>query len=69
MKDIITAEDLIHIAHFIADSISYDHPDRDEERKKEYIRILERISDSLDTDKSVLVCDDYNTRIALTDTV
>ena len=66
-KDILNHEDLIRIAHYISDSIPYDHEDRDEEHKREYIRILERMADSLEHDNTVIVTDDYNTRIALTE--
>ena len=67
MKDILNHEDLIRIAHYISDSIPYDSEDRDEERKREYIRILERMADSLEAENTVIVTDDYNTRIAIAD--
>ncbi len=58
-KDKLYEEDLIRIAHYISDSIPYDHPDRDEERKRDYIRILERMADSMLSDDAIVVTDDY----------
>ncbi len=63
--DKLNHEDLIRIAHYISDSIPYDHEDRDQESKQNYIRILERMADSLENDSTVIVTDDYNTRIAI----
>ncbi len=56
-KDILTSEDLIRIGHYIYDSIPYDREDPDEGRKREYIRILERMADTMQDGDIVTVTD------------
>ena len=57
-KYTLTAEDLIRIGHYIDEGIPYDRPDKNEKKKRDYILILEKLSDVLGDD--VLVITDRN---------
>lgn len=56
-KDKLYGDDLIRIAHYIYDSISYDYEDKDETRKRDYIRILERMADTMQDGDYIAVTD------------
>lgn len=56
-KDKLYGDDLIRIAHYIYDSISYDYEDKDEARKRDYIRILERMADTMQDGDYIAVTD------------
>lgn len=58
-KDKLYAEDLITMAKFIQDGIMEAFEDPDKDIKQKYIRVLQRMADSMLHDDAIVVDDDY----------